>query len=48
MVQGYGAPAPCLDPAAASPDLTKGAVQASVLEKLSPALRAELRALCLI
>jgi hypothetical protein len=37
-----------LDPAAAPPDLAKGAVQASGLEKLPPALRAELRALCLI
>jgi hypothetical protein len=48
MAKWCGAPAPCLDPAAASPDLAKGAVQASVLEKLPPALRAELRALCLI
>jgi len=37
-----------LDPAAAPPDLPRGAVQASGLEKLPPALRAELRALCLI
>jgi len=37
-----------LDPAAAPPDIAKGAVQASGLEKLPPALRAELKALCLI
>ena len=40
--------APRRDPAAALPDLAKGAVPASGLEKLPPALRAEVRALCLI
>jgi hypothetical protein len=37
-----------LDPAAAPPDLSRGAVAASGLEKLPPALRKELAALCLI
>ncbi len=37
-----------LDPAAAPADLPRGGTQAEGLEKLPPALRAELRALCLI
>lgn len=37
-----------LDPAAAPPDLPRGAVPATGLEKLPPALRKELAALCLI
>ncbi len=37
-----------LDPAAAPPDLPKGCVPATGLEKLPPALRRELAALCLI
>ena len=37
-----------LDPAAAPPDLPKGAVPAAGLERLPPALRKELQALCLI
>ncbi len=37
-----------LDPAAAPPDLPRGAVQATGLEKLPAALRKELQALCLI
>lgn len=36
------------DPAAAPPDLPRGAVAAAGIEKLPPALRRELEALCLI